>query len=40
MKYLVTLALAVTGSALAADLTTQQTLTLDGAKSAVAAALT
>lgn len=41
MKSLVTLtlALAVAGSALAADLTTQPTLTLEGAKSAVAAAL-
>jgi glc operon protein GlcG len=36
---LITLALAVTGSALAADLTTQPALTLDGAKSVVAAAL-
>ena len=39
MKSLITLALAVTGSALAADLTTQPTLTLDGAKSVVSAAL-
>jgi glc operon protein GlcG len=31
---IITLALAVTGSALAADITTQPTLTLDGAKSA------
>ena len=38
-EVLVTLALAVTGSALAADLATQPTLTLDGAKSVVAAAM-